>query len=353
MRVASKLAAAMIVVGAVLLAAPTFGVTTLAADRGASVQIAADQSEALLGFEDPGERIEGRQDTATALRLHNNFGEPIDVAAVATVDTDDVEIVSSNWDGSGFDLGTDGEETIELACSGGGTSGTATVTVDVTRSSGGSLTVSDASRTIEVPYECTGNGGGGPPSDPGGFESATASDVVVTDGVATQEFTFRPDGAIGNDDAVEITIGSVNIDYSGAEIGSVEGVGNNADTSFDGGPNGGTIVVSDRGQSTAEVTVTLTGMEPTGAFFEFGFVEFTRTDGESAGPYLYGVTEENGGAGSLGIASTEADDTDETLRIERSELSDAPLEKFDDVDTVDELAAVVEADPDAELVDGR
>lgn len=351
-RLTTIFAACLITAGVITMAGPTFGFSSLAADRGVGVETAADESSALLGLEAFDDSIDGRQDTANALRIHNNFDEQISVTAEANIDTTDVEIVNPNWEEGSFDGEITDEETIMLGCTSGGSSGTATLTVNIEQATSGSVVVSDVLREATVSYRCSG-----PPSGSNGFEDVSISDVVVAaDGSTTQEFSFTPEGGVANGESVEITFATFGIDYSSTEISNIDGVKKNNNVEFEGDSNGGTITVTANGKLKNEVTITLEGVQPTEQFFKFGLAEFSRTDGEGAGPVWFGVTDNSGTAGGTSTATmstTATSAAEEPITIRRSNLKGLPYEEFETIDNENELIAVIESNDGIVLIDDR
>lgn len=233
----AHLGVALLLVGAVALAAPTFGFSTIAADRGTAVQTAEDPN-ALLGFEPTTEQISGRQDLATAFYLRNNADQTLTLSVTNTLSTTDVRIAD---DGSGTIAPGDATRVV-VECNGGGSSGTATITTEVTDASGATVSILGASSSTTFDYQCTGGGGTGP-------ASFVAGDVQ-SDG--TQTLTF--DGsALGNKDTVTIDLTDAHgdlVDYSGSSV-SVNA--STRSTSF----QDGVLEVQAQGnwQGTIEVTV--------------------------------------------------------------------------------------------------
>ena len=289
------LGVAFLLLGAALLASPTFGFETIAADRTTDVSTAGD-STALLAFEQTTESIAGRQDTATAFYLRNNADETLQLSVQNTIAASgDVQIAN---DGSGTIA--PGEATqVVVECNGGGSSGTTTVTTTVTQAVGSTMTIADASSTTTIDYTCSGN------SNPGqGFQSVSVSDVshytspgderqtvqfVLGRGLQSQS-TVRIDLSAAHPDGVDYTRTNWNTDVqvlqgagsisSVSENGVIEyqtGQGNDRDrsgatielsigsylTTTAGGPFQATITRNDRGQSgTANFYVVDDGSSP-------------------------------------------------------------------------------------------
>lgn len=203
----AQLGVACLLVGAVVLVAPTFGFSTTAADRGATVATAEDPN-ALVGFEPTTESVAGVQDQATAFVLRNNADQTLSLSTTTVLSTNDLRVAS---DGSGTIAPGDATEVV-LECDGGGSAGTATVSTEVIEASGATLSILGASSSTTVDYQCTGNGGGGI-----GPATFVAGDVGA-DGSQTLSF----DGsALGNKDTVTIDLSEAQgdlVDYSGADV---------------------------------------------------------------------------------------------------------------------------------------
>jgi len=209
----------LVVVGAAVLAGPTVGFSTTAADRTTQVGTAPDDA-ALVGFEATSESIDGRQDTATAFYLRNNADETLTLTTDNVLSTADVRVAT---DGSGT-IAPGSATQVVLECNGGGSSGTATLTTTVLDASGTSLSIQDADASTTVSYTCTGNS-----NDPLAFE---ADDP---DGMAeTQLFRFDV-GALKNNDEATIDLSDAQtnsgVDYSNAVATIVSG--QNGQVSFD------------------------------------------------------------------------------------------------------------------------
>jgi len=108
----------------IAMAGPTFGFSSLAADRGTSVTVADDQSTALLGVRETGQ-TPNNQNNAVVLELVNNANEDFE-----TLNTDvslsDPRNALEISDGFQTSLGQGETTGLELTCTGGG-SGTAVI----------------------------------------------------------------------------------------------------------------------------------------------------------------------------------------------------------------------------------
>lgn len=143
----------LLLCGGVVLAGSTFGFTTVAADRGVAVTTA--QEEAYVGLEPVGESINGKDDTATVARIHNNFASSVRLETTVSQGAD--LAVQSDFDTS---VAAGDSTALALTCNGGGGSGTQSVSVVVDQATSDGITVEGASMTVSVDYQCTGNSKG-------------------------------------------------------------------------------------------------------------------------------------------------------------------------------------------------
>ena len=158
----------LVVVGAVLLAGPLYGFTTLAADRGVSVST-ADGADAYLGLVGTDAAIDDPDDEAEIATLTNNVGSELALAVDVTF-----------TDGADDDLEAETPQTVApgetvavtVACDGqgGAPNQATTATVTVTEATGDGVTITDVSADSSLEYTCNRGGGGGTgqPGNPGG-----------------------------------------------------------------------------------------------------------------------------------------------------------------------------------------
>ncbi|MFC6813510.1 hypothetical protein ACFQGT_19605 [Natrialbaceae archaeon GCM10025810] len=187
----TRFAIGCLLVGAMLLAGPAFGFSTIAADRGISVE-AVENENALLGLvETDSPDIEQHETETEIVTLENNFGSTITALDVTVdIDTDDL-----SWQGDSFpsELSEDESASIIVECTKESRNayGTALVDVTVDRAVADNNiivegpTVSD----IQVQYDCRPGGGNNKEGE--GFNTVFASNV--SDG-GTQTFTFETNG---------------------------------------------------------------------------------------------------------------------------------------------------------------
>lgn len=180
----TKLGTVLVVAGALLMAGPVFGFSTLAADRGVTVGTAATES-ALLAIDSTGETPD-KQNDAVVINITNNANErfdPLDAQADIVEDTGNALAISN-----GFDAALDPGATtgLELTCSGGG-EGNATVEVTADASNS-TLSIQGVTYSHSFSYSCTGSGGG-PMADAGGPYTTYEGESVQLDGTGSTSST--------------------------------------------------------------------------------------------------------------------------------------------------------------------
>lgn len=288
----TTVAIVFVLAGAMLLAGPVFGFTTLVADRGMQVDTADDES-ALLGMtaaEEPTiERTETQTDIAT---LGNNFGSQLtDLDVRVELDTtdltwDDSTVPETLANGSTVDL------RLECTQESGGITGTAEADVIVDRASTGTVAVEGVSlRSIQVEYDCRPGGGQGPGGN--GFTTRSASSLFASSGQPQQQtFTFQTDGTLGSQETVEIDLSTPQagiVDYSGATVADVDGSGSGNVGSAE--LVGDDLLVFDpNGNVDQEVTITVEGVVLESEDFAFYPVVFERPSaGGTSTTYFFAV----------------------------------------------------------------
>ncbi|UTF54406.1 efflux RND transporter permease subunit [Natronosalvus rutilus] len=194
-----KLAVVLVVIGAVLLAGPVFGFTTISADRGVSVNTASDPN-GLLGVID-----NSAAGSADVVPSNNQRGEVFHIDDNAGLfDVNDVTINEVRFNGQETNLdaqvetdGTNGDYAVVVTCGTSNLKDQGTLTVDLTASS--SVTV-DLERTTgaEIDVNCRGGGNGN--NDPPGLEVTSVDSVQG--GVV--EFTVNNTG--GKIDITEVSV---------------------------------------------------------------------------------------------------------------------------------------------------
>ncbi len=190
----TKLAVVFLFVGAVLLAGPVFGFSSLAANRGADVSVGG--SDALIGVDATHLTLDGPGNEAT-VSIENNAGRRLSLEAEDT---------------TGPDLQVDGRLSGTLAageslqatvsCNGGGTSGTESGIITVTEaiSDDGAITVREATLPVTVDYECTGGKPGTPPGQPSDDDTVIEPGGKSNDEIDSDGTVWIGDSGKANDE---------------------------------------------------------------------------------------------------------------------------------------------------------
>lgn len=259
----SKLAVAVILVGAVLLAGPSFGFSSIAADRPMSVETAPEEN-ALLGINATDETVtvSGNDDTPTEIGTVSNNLDQVATISVA------VEHIPNGSDdilqaGPFADDVSPGDSTAATAeCADSTTLGVEDV-VFRAQAEGSSVEVTNATFTASIDIQC-GQGGGN--VDSSGLAGVSVSNL--TDGETGQnqtiEFGLTNDLAAG--ESVGVTLQKVDhkhrLDYDGT-VAKTDGPGEvNATVS---GQNYELEFVANESIAAGEtVTITVTGVDATG-----------------------------------------------------------------------------------------
>lgn len=246
----------LIILGAVTMTGPMFGFSSLAADRSISAGTASG-AEAYLGFEPVDEAIEGRQDTATVARIHNNLNSEMNLTT--SVDTGPDLSVDSSFASS---VNSNDYTALTLRCDGGGSSGNQTVTITVEEAAATGITVEGATMSVDVEYQCTGNNRGGNGGSGGTGPASFEATDVNTNG-PTQQFQFNVDALPSNGGAsIDLTDAHNNagVSYENVGDGDVTLINGRGDVSFD----SNVISYQGQGSQSGTVVIELTGFEITG-----------------------------------------------------------------------------------------
>ncbi|WP_049900683.1 hypothetical protein [Natrinema sp. J7-1] len=246
----TKLAVVFLFVGAVLLAGPVFGFSSLAANRGADVSVGG--SDALIGVDATHLTLDGPRDEAT-VSIENNAGRRLSLEAEDTTGPD-VQV-----DGQLSGTLAAGESLqVTVSCNGGGASGTDSGIVTVTEaiSDDGSITVRDATLPVTVDYECTGGKPGTPPGQPSDDDVVIEPGGKSNDEIDSDGTVWIGDGGKANDEVK--AGGDVSIGTGGKTNDEVE-AGGNIVTADDYTANGelsagGDVSIGDGGKTNNEVT---------------------------------------------------------------------------------------------------
>ncbi|WP_248517386.1 bactofilin family protein [Salinarchaeum laminariae] len=264
---------AFVLCGAALLATPTFGFETIAADRSAQIETTND-ANALVGFEATDESINSLGDTATVFTLRNNAEESLTFSVETEID--DAGNVEVDTPGDG-EVAAGQTTDVVLRCNGDSGTGTTTVTTTVTEAAGESITITGASSSTTIDYQCTDSGGGGPPGS--GPASFAANDPQYDGGQWTQQFEINiADLKNKGGFTIDLSDAQANagVDYSGASATITSGQGSR-DFEFD--KNEWTITYTSQGKTDGPFVIEVSGIEITSD--QDGGASFSTTTGES------------------------------------------------------------------------
>lgn len=219
MNALGKLAIVFIIAGAVLLSGPTFGFSTIAADRGLTVDSANDQSNANLGIDNESDigTLRGDSPPTRVATLYNNLDEDVDVIDFAIYNDGSALAVSDPTPGTTVASG--GSENVTLECADSTSVGVRDVEVEIVEVDGTTTAIRKASFTVTVDIQCNKGGGSGAVN--------FAADDVGT-GNTSQTFSFSASGLKNRDEAyIDVgdpqTNGGVN--YTGGTPTLVNGSG--------------------------------------------------------------------------------------------------------------------------------
>ncbi|QLK27724.2 hypothetical protein HYG81_09020 [Natrinema zhouii] len=271
-----------ILVGALLLAGPSFGFSSFAADRTLGVTTAADSST-YLGIESEGDvtgtELKGNSDPLRVGTLSNNVNEPLEIQDVSvasigdgTVD-DTILAVSSPIPGDTIE--TDNLMSITVECAEPQSVGEREVTLLVDRVEGETVSIAGPTFNATVDIQC----GKGKFS---GSASVNASDIGTGD--TTQTVSFDPTGVGSN--------GEVTIDFSDPQDNGGVNYTNVTDvdltvqsgkgtTSFD--AESSQLTYTTQGNEKDPVTIELSDIVVVGAIGESYQITYTDTDGRQDG----------------------------------------------------------------------
>ena len=182
-RTLTVVAVGLILLGVGALVGPTFGFSTIAGERGTTVET-AESSNALLSIEETGETPDDQND-AVVVEITNNASQNFESLEVeATIDDEALEI-SDEFDA---DLNQGDTTGLELTCSGNG-DGVATIQID-SDAYGSTLTIEGVSFSHTFAYSC---GDGGVTADAGGPYSVYEGSTVQLDGTGSNTQTGNLD----------------------------------------------------------------------------------------------------------------------------------------------------------------
>lgn len=215
----TKLAVVVVLVGTLLLAGPSFGFSTFAADRSASVDVAGDQSQATLGVDSEGNigTLRGDDPPRKAGTLSNHLAESVDVIDFELHNDAGALAVSDPTPGTTIVSGA--SENVTLQCAESTSVGVRNVEVEIVEVDGATTAVRGASFTVTVDIQCNKGSGSG-------AVNFAAADVNVTD--TSQTFSFSGDGLKNKDEAyIDLSDPQTNggVNYTGGTPTLVSGSG--------------------------------------------------------------------------------------------------------------------------------
>lgn len=307
-----------------VLAGPTLGFSSTAADRGILADIADDPSQANLGVESEGDagELNGGGDAVRVGTLTNNLDDEMVLKSV------EVESITGDADPSALTV-TDPESDAKIdsgsksgvivECATTEKYGEETVTFSVTEATSGPVTVSGVTFTTTINLQCQSSSGGDEPTVPGDRFSLTGASTDK--GVLEFELENSDDPATFSDATIELAGDAVEVDNgNNAELtdgtgGSIDFKGNNnqvwtvGDT---GAIDGGSAVVTD-----ARTTFTIQELQD-------GTGSPVSLDGETVEITL-GYTDDSGSYDQT-IEMSFASQSDGTAVVEEGETVDGDID---------------------------
>lgn len=283
MNAVHRLAIVVLLLGAVLLAGPMFGFSSINADRGVSVETAA-APDAHLGINATNTtvRVAGNDDAPQEIgTLTNNLDETATIAvAVEHIPNGNDSILQANPDGVNVDPGSSTTATVECA------EGTTLNERDVVfraQTDGSAVRVENATFTVTIDIQC-GQGSGQIDTTNSGLAGVSASNLTDGDPNQVQTIAFDLTEDLQSGETVTITLYDVQknkrLDYTGASFTA------DASGSLTTGPVGGhdyeiVFEANDTIGSGETVTITADGVDASGSqaakSAPYG-VEFQRSD---------------------------------------------------------------------------
>jgi len=208
------IAVGMMFLGVLMLSVSSTAFTTTGTDRTAQVQV-PDSPDAYIGLENLNNGVTKTGSTGV-IRIYNNINETVELQT--NLQTGQRLQAVDEADGASISSGDVADVTVE--CNKGGTGQEqVTLTLLDATTTDGSVSVSDASITNTVVYDCTGGGTGN--------VDFQASNVDASESVQT--FSISPDGGLGNGQTatIDLTDPQQNggVDYTGLTADVISGKG--------------------------------------------------------------------------------------------------------------------------------
>lgn len=275
----------LLAIGLLTVFGPTFGFSTIAADRGVGVEMAENSTEALLGIdaEDDVTNTELRADSEPLPvgTLINNIDKGIVVEDVIVDsvgdETVDDEVIAVNSPAPGQTINSDEETDVTIECANDESYGEQEVVIRVVGVEGSSISIENPMFSTRVDIQC----GKGQFDDVVGF---TASNV--SEGESTQTISFNTDGLNGEEATIDFSNPQENdgVDYSDVsddDISIVTGGNQNDEVAFDAETSQLTYRPQTGGGG--EVTIEISNLEAVGESGETYLVTYSDTTDDEDG----------------------------------------------------------------------
>ncbi len=257
-----KPAVVCILAGTLLLAGPSFGFSSFAADRGVSGEVVAD-ANANLAVDSAGDigTLRGDSSPKRAATLTNNLSEDVDVLGFEITNDGNALAVDSPTPGSTIASGT--SDDVTLVCAESTSVGVRNVEVEVTEVDGPTTTIRGVSFNVTVDIQCNKGSGSG-------VVNFSADDIATTN--TSQTFSFNADGLKNRDEAyIDLSDPQTSggVDYTGGTT-VVTGSGT---ATYDAATD--RIVYTTSGNPKGTIEIRIDGIDVTGSAGERYTVTYT------------------------------------------------------------------------------
>lgn len=282
MNATTKLAAVFVLVGTVLVAGPSFGFSSLLAERGVGVETAAN-SDAYLGIDSEGDvtgtELRGDSEPLKVGTLSNNVPETLEVQAVTIDsiggDTVDDTILSIASPITGDTIETNGLADVAVECADDRSVGEREVVVRVDRVEGSTTSVAGPTFSATVDIQC----------GKGKFSGSAAFDAgnVTSDGT-TQTVSFSSNGLSSNG---QVTVdfsdpqNAGGVDYSDVTDGDLTVQNGKGDASFD--AQSSQLTYTTNGNEKETITIEVHNIRVGGETGDSYQISYSDTDGREDG----------------------------------------------------------------------
>lgn len=191
-----KVAIAFILIGAVLLAGPTFGFSSIAADRGVMIAV-TDDPNAYLGVIDNSEstaaNIQNKNDESLLYYLNDNTG------AFSSEEMIDADAIAFEGSTTGLEARVEADSgsndfAVIVSCGSSNLKAQGSLTIEIAASNGDRVEL-QRTTTDTIDVSCRGGGNAG-----NGFDSVRVQDVdsYTSPGDDRQEFAFTPSSKLNS-----------------------------------------------------------------------------------------------------------------------------------------------------------